>query len=304
MALHLHGRINGLLKRAANASLAAATVVDSWDAVYRYRTHHGRWPSVVRPRTFNEKLIYKRLMDRRPYLTQTADKYAVRDFVAGRIGEQHLSDLYAVVDTPDQLDVSALPSSFVVKPTHGTKCVALVPDKDHLDLDTLKTDASRWLDRRWPVWNRRIPPRLVVEEYLGDERGRPPSDYRLFVMNGEVPMIAVDAKASGTIVRSLYTSAWERLDATYGRPAGPDLPPPRQLTEMLQIATTLAEGTDFVRVDLYEVDNRIVFGELTHSPAAGGQTFAPLSFDLWLGSQWKQPRRYRSPQLIERVGAE
>lgn len=274
--------------------------VDSLLAIVNHRWRVGHWPRARRPRTFNEKLVRKRILDRRPYLTQTADKHAVRGFVADRIGEEHLATVYGVLDRAADLDLEVLPDAFVLKGTHGSGCVTLVHDKSEVDVDELRATGALWLTRRWPVWNRDVPPRLIIEELLRDESGGPAADYKYFVCNGRVQVIQY-VDRFGERGEGLYDAEWNQLEATFKPPLGPSVPAPANLGRMLDIALSLAEGTDFVRVDLYDLGDRIVFGELTHTPHGGAGRFTPSSFDRWLGDRWDQPRSYRSGDLLQRI---
>ena len=119
-------------------------------------------------------------------------------------------------------------------------------------------------------------------------------DYKLFVFHGRVRMIQVTLSRFEGLTRSLYTPDWERLDVEYGGPAGADVDRPLGLAEMLDIAETLGADTDFVRVDLYCLGKRVVFGELTNYPLAGRAAFNPPEFDRWLGEWWTPPKKYRS----------
>jgi TupA-like ATPgrasp len=275
--------------------------------------------------TFNQKVRYKMLADRRPLLTTFADKLAVRAYVESRVGASYLPSLYAATSAPRTLSRDELPREFVVKPTRGSGAVVIVADfaspeailpdppghtkwpntgfvkamvhPDALDWDRLLELCEHWLSLRFggdDAWAyRNVPSRLLVEELL-DGSGVPP-DYKFFVFHGHARMIQVDLDRFTDHTRSLYTPAWERLSVEYEYdlyPAGVDVEQPSVLPEMLHVAERLGAETDFVRVDLYCVRERVVFGELTSYPVAARGKFNPPEFDRQLGEWWTQPKRY------------
>lgn len=269
-----------------------------------------------KPVTFNEKVRYKMLADRRPLLTTFADKLAARAYVESKVGASVLTDLYAVTCAPETLEGAQLPREFAVKPTHASGACVLVADfaprkrelpdsdegwvqamirPDRLSWDRLIGLCQDWISRPY-LWNewayRNVPRRILVEELL-DDAGVVPFDYKLFVFHGRVRMIQVDLDRFDAHTRNLYTPDWERLDVEYGCPGGMDVERPCRLPEMLDIAERLGADTDFVRVDLYCLGRRVVFGELTNYPLAGSGEFRPPEFDRRLGEWWTLPKRYR-----------
>jgi hypothetical protein len=266
--------------------------------------------------TFNEKVRYKMLADRRPLLTMFADKVAVRAYVEAKVGASVLTDLYAVTNEPQALMRAELPREFVVKPTHGSGAGVIVAEfvsselglpaspagwaqwlvsPDSLDWDRLVEQCRHWLSLRYrngKEWAYRdVEPRILVEELL-QEDGRAPFDYKFFVFHGRVRMILVDLNRFEAQTRNLYTPGWKRLEVRVTQAPGTDIEPPAALEEMLDIAERLAAETDFVRVDLYCPAGRVVFGELTNYPDAGTTHWEPPEFDRQLGAWWTPPSRY------------
>jgi hypothetical protein len=167
---------------------------------------------------------------------------------------------------------------------------------DCLDWAVLRSLCRGWLGLRFNPhleWAySQVPPRLIAEELLG-ANGSIPLDYKFFVFHGRVRLIQVDLDRFGSHVRTAYSPAWDRIPVVYSFPSGPEIERPGSLPEMISIAERLGHETDFVRVDLYEIGGRIVFGEMTNYPAAGNLKFEPSSFDYELGSWWSLPNRYR-----------
>ncbi len=274
-----------------------------------------------RPRTFNEKVRYKMLRDHRPLLVTFADKAAVREHVAALGGADYLPEAYAVLDDPIELIDLELPASFVVKPTHGSGAVIVVspaapadarlPERDgswvycHVrpeaaDRHRIAELAEEWLDQLYGQGPNKewaygpVPRRILVEERLVAPDHGIPDDYKLFVFHQQVRFIQLDTGRFGGRTQDFYTPDWRHLELS-GGPAWSPTPQPRpeRLEEMIALAETWSAGTDFVRVDLYHLPDRIVFGELTSYPAGGHSPFFPESFNLEFGRHWTVPRSYR-----------
>jgi hypothetical protein len=258
-----------------------------------YRRLHGRRGDFHAPRTFTEHVVAKILHDHDPRYTLTADKYGVREWVAARLGEEYLIPLLAVADTVDELDLAALPDSFVIKASHGNAATILVDDKSRLDWDRAATEMRGWLDTNWFQFNKEwvykdIPPRLVVEEYLQVD-GRPPADYKFFVFGGRPHMVQVDTARFDSHRRDFFDIDWRPLDVTlsYHRAEETPVKPP-EFDEMLKAAAMLGGDFTFARIDLYAHKGSVYFGEITHYPDGGTGRWRPESFDEALGSAWTE----------------
>jgi hypothetical protein len=274
----------------------------------------------VRPRTFNEKVRYKMLRDHRPLLVTFADKAAVRDYVRELVGEEYLPRAYAIVDDATELISLDLPAAYVVKPTHGSGAVVVVSPNapaearlpalngtwvythvrpEAIDRTELARVAGTWVtqlygqgpNKEWAYGG--VPRRILVEELLAGPDGAIPDDYKLFVFHQRCHVIQVDTGRFGRRTQDFYRPDWRRLELSGGPPAAPTpQPPPDRLAELIALAEQLAKDTDFVRVDLYVLPDRIVFGELTSYPAGGDSPFYPESFNREFGRWWTVPRRY------------
>jgi hypothetical protein len=258
--------------------------------IRRYRKAHGVLPNLVRPATFNEKILYRILFDRRPVLTQITDKAAVRPYVESRLGPQALPKLYYLTTRPDTIPFDQLPDRFVVKPTHGSGWVQIVADKSALDRRALIDICTRWLNQSYYEITREwaykgIEPQIMVQEFIDDGNASRPNDYRLFVFGGTVELIQVDVGRLTTGRVRLYTPTWEKLAP---EPGG-DVPPPAHLAEMIAAARTLCGNLDFVRVDFYDTAERLYFGELTTSPECAVGRFLLKGLDRHLGGHWQLP---------------
>jgi hypothetical protein len=282
-----------------------------------------KW-TLRRPTTFNEKIQYKLAWDRNPLMRTLADKVAVREHVASIVGPEVLPTLHAVADDPRAIDLAALPSRYVVKPSHASGAVIVVHDQadpalrlpvlptdlgwkgavawvrpEHLDRDRFDALCDHWLAHdywralgatEWAYHG--IPRRLVVEEFLEDGTSAP-RDFKFVVTHGRVSWFRVNTNDGAVETTTCFDRTGSVLPVAYSNPASdPPATLPDTIDEMMRIAEALGAGTDMVRVDLYDVGGRIVFGELTNYPSAGRASFDPPEYDRILGADWTPPRRY------------
>ena len=277
-------------------------------------------PRALRPRTHPDYVRRKMLFDRRPYLAITADKARARDYVRERVGEHVLTEAYAIAEDPRTIDWSALPRTYVCKATHGSGGVIVVTDDaepdarlpttedrvwarafvrpEHAPPDQVTEVCLRWVRHRFG-WGfgtthehqyRHITPRVLVEELLRRPDGALAYDYNLYVFHGRCELIAVKTDRMTGVHVDFFDPDWSRVQV-HGRSkrAAVEPPVPANLAEMIRIAETLGAETDFVRVDLYDMGDRVVFGELTNTPTAGTKSADP-AYDRWLGAFWARKR--------------
>jgi hypothetical protein len=269
---------------------------DWFIAIRRHRKKHGQFPRLIHPQTFNEKVLHRMLFDRRPILTQVADKAAVRAFVEERLGRSLLPECYHLTADPETIPFDELPDRFVVKPTHGSSWVEIVTDKTTLDRAAVKEICRGGMrqsfyetTREWVY--KHIQPRIIVEQFIDDATGNAPNDYKLFVFGGTVQMIQVDAgRFTDHRRRRLYSPTWEKLPFLLEHDdISGDVPRPRHLKQMIAAAETLGRDFDFIRADFYDTPDCMYFGELTTTPGCGASRFRPKEFDHHLGRYWKLP---------------
>jgi hypothetical protein len=227
----------------------------------------------------------------RELLVKTCDKVRMRDFVSERFGPELLTDRFCHAKSSRFLPWELAPEKFVVKANHGSTWNFFVHDKAHANLEAIHTLCDSWLDQTWGAfagewWYGHVTPQVLFEELLCDTNAPgPPTDYKFFVMRGEVNLVQVDFDRFTSHKRNLYTPGWQRIPCGLKVPTGRNQPKPRNLARMLEIASVLGQEFDFVRVDLYEIGNRIVVGELTHCPGSGWEKFTAPEVDRWLGSR-------------------
>lgn len=259
---------------------------------FMYRVATGKKLDLTHPRSFNEKLQWIKLYDRNPIYTVFADKYAVREFVREKVGEQYLIPLLGHWNHVEDIDFENLPNQFVLKCNHDSGGVVICRDRSAFDAEEakkkLKTHLAQnhyYLSREWAYKN--IEKCIICEKYLIDEESNDLRDYKIFCFNGVPKLIQVDFDRFTDHKRNLYTTDWEFLDVTIKCPNDPNkiIPKPEKLSEMLDVAAKLSEGYPELRVDLYLVNGKIYFGELTVYHGGGIEKFTPDSFGDTLGDQ-------------------
>lgn len=252
------------------------------------------------PQTFNEKLQWLKIHDRDPLYTQLVDKYEVREYIAEKIGEEHLIPL---VGGPwehfDDIDFDALPNQFVLKCTHDSGGLIICKDKSKLDKKGAKQKIEKclkhnyyWCGREWPYKN--VKPRIIAEEYMTEMSGKALDDYKFMVFNGRYKCMFVCSNrfSKDGLNVTFFDTQWNRMPFERKYHADPDeIEKPYCYDEMVQIAESLSENKNFVRVDLYEIDHRVYFSELTFFPGDGTERFYPEEWDRKLGNLLCLPQR-------------
>ncbi|MGY1708426.1 ATP-grasp fold amidoligase family protein [Geodermatophilus sp. SYSU D00758] len=266
--------------------------------VLLHRQVTGRFPPLLRPRTFSEKLTWRVCFDRRALLAPTCDKRAMKEHARRRApGLVRVPrTLWAGTDVAELAGVD-LPEHWVLKPNHS--CRRVLVGTGPADPADLAVRTAGWVAERYADLNeewayRRARPGLLVEEFVGVP-GRVPVDLKVLVFDG-VPRLVEQHTGRGSDHRMrLLTPDWEPLPWTAGYRPGPPTPPPEGLADLVAAAAALGAGFDMLRVDLYEHGGQLWFGELTPYPGAGWTPMEP-ELDALLGSWWTLPGRRPRPQ--------
>lgn len=271
----------------------------------RYRRHFGRWPAMRRPSRFTEHLLHYKLATRGdPRLPRLADKVLAKDHVAAVIGPQYLiPTLWHGTELPSESERNWSPP-FVIKSTHASMQYLFVRSGDEPDWSAIEATTREWLGQSYVFgerqleWHyRHIRPRLIIEPMLGNGL-TPPTDYKLGVFQGRVKMIQVDEGRGDRQTRWLMNLDWEPLPFNIRYPRGTTKPErPTNLHEMIRIAETLGSEFEYVRVDLYNVDGQIYFGEMTFFPGAGLTFFDPPEGDFAMGEFWS-PKAAEAQEVL------
>lgn len=264
----------------------------------KFKLTFGRELDLNNPSTFNEKLNWLKLYYRKPIFTQMADKYAVKQLVADKIGKEYVVPLYGVWDSPEQIDFNALPNQFVLKCTHnsgGGRCIC--KDKNKLNLSEVKRGLSKGLGqnyylslREWPYKN--IKPKIIAEKFLDDHTGRNElTDYKFLCFNGEPKVVYLTNKAS-LIYENFYDMDFNPLDIDRGFiRLSPEFKKPAKFGLMKELARILASGVPFVRIDFFNIDNHIYFGEFTFYDWGGFKKYKDPKWDKKLGDLLILPKK-------------
>jgi hypothetical protein len=273
----------------------------------RYADIHGKPLNLDDPRTFTEKLTCRMIGLNRglhPEFTALADKFAVRTIVSDKVGDEHLVNLLWHGRDPVDIPFDDLPERYVVKTNHGSGSVvaveqgtgmdmAAVPDRViEYDRDEIVNKLSAelktnyyWAYREYQYY--RIKPRVMVEESIKKGDGSRLLDYKYFCFNGVPEVIQVDDNYVWDL-HPFFDPDWNQVELYYrDDQAHPHIERPPNLEQMNSIASKLSEGIDFVRLDLYNVEGRVYFGEFTFTPTAGEMVLRPESWDLALGDKWE-----------------
>ena len=285
-----------------------------------YQVKLGKKCDLRNPKSFDEKLNYLKLYDRRPEYSMMVDKYAVRQYIADTIGEEYLIPLIGCWERVDDIPYDELPEQFVLKCTHDSASVVICTDKsgngttcDLLDeIDNLDAVAINSLDanakpfdfeaakqklaasmeinyfypsREWPYKN--IKPRIIAEKYMVDESGTELKDYKIYCANGEPYLIQVDFGRFVHHERNLYDLDWNYIDKQIEYPKNPNhqIDRPESLSLMLELAGKLSQGIPSVRVDFYDINGRVYFGEITFYQEGGFAKFEPEEYAYELGEK-------------------
>lgn len=244
------------------------------------------------PQTFNEKIQWLKLHDHNPLYTTMVDKYAVKQYAASIIGEQYIIPTLGVWERFEDINFDSLPSQFVLKCTHDSGGIVIVKDKNHLNLKVARKKINRslkynyfYFGREWPYKN--VKARILAEEFLEDHATSELRDYKFFCFNGKakVLFIASDRQNPTTDTKfDFFDMEFHHLDFTNGHPNSEhQILKPSTFDEMKQLAEALSKDIPHVRVDFYDVDGKVYFGELTFSHWSGFVPFEPPEWDKKFG---------------------
>lgn len=252
---------------------------------------HRSLPDLQNPKTFSEKVLYRKLHDRDPRLCELSDKVAAKRLVAAILGEDWITPtLWHGRPLPERR-LRDWPIPYVMKANHGSGWNLFVTSAADQDWERIERTAQGWLRqvhgralREWAY--SRIEPQILVEPYIGDTK-KLPADYKFFVFGGKAHYIEVDTGRLTDHRRTFFDRHWNRQTFTNYYPLEPGpIPPPRSFDRMLSAAERLGADFAFVRVDLYEIDGRPRFGEMTFYHTSGRKWFSPRSADRMLGDLW------------------
>lgn len=306
------GIIKKLFKYVANSDYrflinANRGKYDSWDDEKylrrKFKACMGRELDLDDPKTFNEKLQWMKLYDRNPEYTVMVDKYLVRDYIREKLGEEYLIPLIGVWDSPDEIDFDALPDKFVLKCNHNSGLgMYICRDKSKMDVEKVKSVLRRGLaqdyyltGREWPYKN--VPRKIICEKYLINQGEGDLKDYKFQCVNGKIDhvFVCVGRNILDDVKFYYFDKDWNHLpysvddsnDVEYLKSLKP-----KTFEKMKDIVNLLCADMPEVRVDLYEVDGKILFGELTFYTQSGFDLTVTSDADRIIGSHFQLPDKY------------
>lgn len=253
-----------------------------------YKLNFGKKLDLENPQTFSEKLNWLKLNSRKPEYTIMADKFLVKEYVTNIIGQEYVVPCYGNWERYEDIDFDALPNQFAIKMTHNSSGAFLCKDKTKLD----KTKLKRYIDtyfhhnyywhlREWPY--KEIKPRIIAEELLNDNTGEVLRDYKFWCFSGKPTYMYCTVKGTA-VYENFYDMDFNPVDINHGFPRHtPEFEKPAQFEKMKALATQLSSNVPFVRIDFYEVNGRVYFGEYTFYDWGGMKPFNDEAQDVALG---------------------
>lgn len=259
-----------------------------------FRHRVGYTPNLRNPITFNEKITWRKLYDRDRFLPFVADKYKVREYVRERLkhfeGDILIPLLYETKN-PSDIPFNDLPENYIVKANHGSGTNLIQTKRNHTPEEKIVRICKQWLSTSYGIdkheWcYQNIERRVIIEELILDENGKPPADYKFHMADGECIFLQVDFDRSENHTRTLIgPGEWERIPATFKFSKGRMPRKPDNLETMKKIAQSLSQELPYARVDLYSVNEKVYFGEITNYPGSGMEQFKPVYYDHFFGKK-------------------
>ncbi|MFS4467377.1 ATP-grasp fold amidoligase family protein [Maribacter sp. 2210JD10-5] len=271
-----------------------------------YEYYSGKKLDLNNPVEFNEKLQWLKVYYRVPILSQLVDKYDVRDYVSKKVGAQYLNELIGVYHKVNEVNFDTLPNKFVLKATHGYHFNLLVKDKKKLNRKRARFLMYKWMSKNqywrggleWAYKNAK--PKIIIEHFLEEIGKDDINDYKFFCFNGVPKFLHVDTDRGSNHSRAYYDLNWNKLPIKHDSISFIDgkTEKPSNFDEMVEIATKLANKFPFVRVDLYNLNGKIVFGEMTFYPADGRLEFKPAQYNKIIGDYITLPKIPKGQKYI------
>ncbi|MBE7685758.1 glycosyltransferase [Tenacibaculum piscium] len=273
-----------------------------------YEYYSGKKLNLEKPVEFNEKISWYKAFYQPKILHVLVDKYAVRDFIKEKIGEEYLNECYGVYKKPAEVDFEKLPNQFVLKGTHGCNINLVVKDKTTLDKKKTKLLMAKWLrknqyKRTGKEWAYKdVKPRIIAEKFIKDERDSL-TDYKFYCFNGTPKFLEVHLDRDKNHKSAFYDFDFKKLpfsDSPKDKLIQEDFEKPQTLSKMVELAGKLSEGFPFVRVDFYSVEDKITFGEMTFYPGDARNDFYPAKYNKIIGDYFELPKIPAGEKLIKK----
>lgn len=259
-----------------------------------YRVRTGESLNLKNPVKFNEKLQWIKLYCHKDEYSRMVDKFEVRDFIKEKLGEGLLIPLIGVYDNFDQIDFEELPNKFVLKCTHDSGGIVICRNKKSFSIEDAKKKINKSMRKNYFYHAREYPyksvvPRIIIEEYLVDESNFELKDYKIWCFNGEPKFIAVHSGRGlkEKMEQDFFDLEWRKMNARFSKnvPLTTEVSKPETLKEMIDYSKKLSCGMPFVRIDFYDINGELFFGEITFFPNSGWANFSPNEHNYHMG-EW------------------
>ena len=280
-----------------------------WYVKIYYEYYTGKVLDLDRPVEFNQKIQWLKVFYRPPILNKLVDKYAVRAYVKEKVGDEYLNELIGVYERVSEVKFEELPDQFVIKGVHGCHFNLIVKDKEKLNPLRSKYLLTKWMNKNqyyrggleWAYKD--VKPKLIAEKYLEEMGQDIINDYKFFCFDGMPKFVQVDLDRGVYDYRCYYDMSWKKLPFWTERNLyfEGDVEQPQNFSSMIEVATKLAGNFPFVRVDLYNIDGKIIFGEMTFYPSDGRKEFVPEEYNRTIGDYLNLPAIPEGQQYITSI---
>ncbi len=264
----------------------------------KYKKVFHKRMDISHPRTLNEKILWLKLYDHRTIQTKCADKYTARDFLKEKFGEKYLIPLLYVTDNWRDMVIENIPDEpCIIKASHSQGDMLIVKDKGKIDIKRLRYDARTWMIRNLyyetQEWQYKdCKPLILIEKLLMDKDGHIPNDYKLHFFNGKLEFVYCSIGRETVNKRNIYDANWNPLYFSWVEPEkdpeglrGEEIPAPASFEEMKNVGAEIAKEFPYVRVDFYDVEGKLYFGEITLHHGGGFDVFKPEEYDRLYGDK-------------------
>lgn len=288
--------INKLILKLASRNLIKMDDKKYLKLKYYYKT--GKKLDFSNVKTFNEKIQWLKIYDRNTNYIKMVDKYEAKRHVSNLIGKEYIIPTLGIYDKFEEIKFEQLPDQFVIKCTHDSESTVICKDKNKLDIKSLKKYYNKKIKsnyyykcREWPY--KYIKPRIIAEKYMGTNEQKELIDYKFFCFNGNPKVILVCSErfSSDNMCETWFDENWNFLDIIESNHrVNKKIKKPINFSQMMEFSKKLSRDIPFIRVDFYEINGKIYFGELTFFPAAGFEKFEPEEWDKKLGDMLELPK--------------
>lgn len=273
----------------------------AWVKFY-YRAKFGKKINLNNPKTYNEKLQWMKIYYHNELGVRLVDKYRVREYIADKIGEEYLIPLLGKYDKFDDINFDILPKRFVIKCNHDSGGLIICRDKDKLNIEEAKKKINKCLKRNYyrdsrEWFYKKVKPCIIIEEYMENKGFDGLIDYKFFCFNGEPKCLYISKGLEDHKTAKIsFVDLDFKLMPFYRKDFNPfddisEVPKPKNFEKMKELAKKLSEGFPFIRIDLYEINDKIYFSEFTFYPCSGMIPFYPQEWDEKLGEWLKLPEK-------------